>query len=947
MKPSAKTTSTTVSEPAVLSRHKPWWKLIVYACLVVLILLTTAALTLPYTLPWLLQKQGIDFHWQNPQWQLTGFTASQIQLNVPRADAQLQSVQFDTLRIDWAWQAFPIQRLQAERLQAHWPIEVDDSATEQAAPLLPNILLKWLPQHLQLQEIDAQLLGLGHLQGTLNVQASAQGKLWQPSYIHSTLNLKQLQGPWLEYIPKEFRPTQLSAQITTHPAHQDHADGQQLLTLDMHSLGPMRFQLNGLLDLQQLPDWHGTLKNTQLFVQLDALNHPALQAEQLQARLYLNGHADTESFAVRLEQYSSLEAHKLQFPDLASAQKLSIDLAGLDITGQHSAPDQLTLHSPFKLQLEKLNAQPLHEQDWQLTGNISGQLPALHINSQLHSELGVVVNSAIELNHDTMQGNLSLAAVSFADGNPLQETFADWPAALDIHSGQLHSHINFNKPTDRPWSALLKLNADQLSATLENSTLKNLNLEFSSQLDLLDVDDWLATISQGQLLVQLDDFNDPNLHAQHLHAGAYFTGRLNPEDFALNFNEGTRIESAAFQLPDLLQGEKLSADLTNLSLTGTSSAAQQAKLSSPVSIQVKNLHSAQLHSQNWTFKGTLHGQLPALTLTGDLNGDHGLNLETQLHISDDAAQGTAKLQEVFFRASNPLQKTFKDWPELVSFNSGRLRSQLDFSFSSTEALQLKLQGSASGLNGIINRSELSSMGLDFNAQLTGQRFTLNIPSLTIEQLNPGVPLTALQLDRMTYRASIDHPLKGIADWQTVQVQLLNGRAWLDAQQLDLSRPQKIFLHLQGIELQELFRVYPTEGLAGHGIIDGQLPLHIEPDALYIQAGQLQAREPGVLQFQSEKIQALGRSNPAMQIVADALDDFHFNLLSSGLSYDQSGKLILNVRLEGQNPDVEKGRPIHLNINLEEDIPALLASIQLSGQVSEIIQKRVRERLEKR
>src|SRR5699024_12847449 len=106
------------------------------------------------------------------------------------------------------------------------------------------------------------------------------------------------------------------------------------------------------------------------------------------------------------------------------------DLAGMDITRQHSAPDHLTLHSPFKLQLEKLNAQPLHEQDWQLTGNISGQLPALHINSQLHSELGVVVNSAIELNHDTMQGNLSLAAVYFAYGNTLQETFEDSPKAI-------------------------------------------------------------------------------------------------------------------------------------------------------------------------------------------------------------------------------------------------------------------------------------------------------------------------------------------------------------------------------------------------------------------------------------------------------------------------------------------------------------------------------------
>ena len=181
----------------------------------------------------------------------------------------------------------------------------------------------------------------------------------------------------------------------------------------------------------------------------------------------------------------------------------------------------------------------------------------------------------------------------------------------------------------------------------------------------------------------------------------------------------------------------------------------------------------------------------------------------------------------------------------------------------------------------------------------------------------------------------------------MQANLLNGRAWLDAQKLDLKRAQKLLLHVEGLELQELFKVYPAEGLAGTGIIDGQLPIHIDGDDIYIDAGKLQARKPGVLQFHSDKINALGEKNQAMRIVADALEDFHFNLLHSALSYDQSGKLLLNIRLEGQNPDIEKGRPIHLNINLEENIPALLASIQLSGKVSEIIQKRVRERLEKR
>jgi hypothetical protein len=53
---------------------------------------------------------------------------------------------------------------------------------------------------------------------------------------------------------------------------------------------------------------------------------------------------------------------------------------------------------------------------------------------------------------------------------------------------------------------------------------------------------------------------------------------------------------------------------------------------------------------------------------------------------------------------------------------------------------------------------------------------------------------------------------------------------------------------------------------------------------------------------------------------------------------------LGLELQGRNPALQEGRPIHLNIRLEEDIPALLASLQLSGKVSEVIQERIRQRL---
>ena len=113
----------------------------------------------------------------------------------------------------------------------------------------------------------------------------------------------------------------------------------------------------------------------------------------------------------------------------------------------------------------------------------------------------------------------------------------------------------------------------------------------------------------------------------------------------------------------------------------------------------------------------------------------------------------------------------------------------------------------------------------------------------------------------------------------------------------------------------------------------------------IEQGYLAAREPGGhLQFRSESIRAFGRNNPALQLVSESLEDFRFTTLSSEVNYDQQGKLDLAMRLEGQNPAIEQGRPIHFNINLEEDIPMLLASLQLTDKVSDIIKQRVQQRM---
>jgi hypothetical protein len=51
---------------------------------------------------------------------------------------------------------------------------------------------------------------------------------------------------------------------------------------------------------------------------------------------------------------------------------------------------------------------------------------------------------------------------------------------------------------------------------------------------------------------------------------------------------------------------------------------------------------------------------------------------------------------------------------------------------------------------------------------------------------------------------------------------------------------------------------------------------------------------------------------------------------------------LAVRLEGYNPEIEGGRPFHYNLNISENLPALLQSLRLSDEVSERVERRIRQ-----
>mgnify|MGYP005850519849 CR=1 FL=1 len=154
------------------------------------------------------------------------------------------------------------------------------------------------------------------------------------------------------------------------------------------------------------------------------------------------------------------------------------------------------------------------------------------------------------------------------------------------------------------------------------------------------------------------------------------------------------------------------------------------------------------------------------------------------------------------------------------------------------------------------------------------------------------------------------------------------------------------MEVQDISLDRLMEVYPAEGLEGRGLLSGRIPISFSGDGVQVAKGRISAKAPGGrLRLPADKLQAMLGGNQAMDVVVQALQNFHYSVLASTIDYDEKGKLTLDLRIEGKNPELRGGQPVVLNVNLEEDIPALLTSLQLSGRVNEAVTERVRKLLQ--
>lgn len=152
--------------------------------------------------------------------------------------------------------------------------------------------------------------------------------------------------------------------------------------------------------------------------------------------------------------------------------------------------------------------------------------------------------------------------------------------------------------------------------------------------------------------------------------------------------------------------------------------------------------------------------------------------------------------------------------------------------------------------------------------------------------------------------------------------------WYDgeirAQNLELN-PRKPFpltveLALKNLSLKALLQQAVDRKTVASGTVSGRLPLTFqEGGAFIIHDSLLRADAAGDIQLPPDIIPG---DNPQVALMRAALSNLHYDSLSIELKNEKQKKLSLLLRVQGRNPDLMQGRPVHLNVHLRGDVLGL-------------------------
>ncbi len=221
--------------------------------------------------------------------------------------------------------------------------------------------------------------------------------------------------------------------------------------------------------------------------------------------------------------------------------------------------------------------------------------------------------------------------------------------------------------------------------------------------------------------------------------------------------------------------------------------------------------------------------------------------------------------------------------------------------------------------------------------------TQHSAGVNVKQVDFGLPLNDVQA-MVSLQPSAHGSLPALMA-EAMSAGFLGGEIKSEKVHLDFNQERnQLVLTADSLNIEEMMRLQEFEGLAATGRVSGRIPIDIRPDGVHIEQGEVHALSPGGrINYAPEGgTQSIEDAAPGTEIVFQALKDFRYDVLTADTFYSPDGELLLKMHLEGTSPELETDRPVHVNINLEQNILSLLRSLRLVEGLNEKLDQRVRE-----
>ncbi len=290
----------------------------------------------------------------------------------------------------------------------------------------------------------------------------------------------------------------------------------------------------------------------------------------------------------------------------------------------------------------------------------------------------------------------------------------------------------------------------------------------------------------------------------------------------------------------------------------------------------------------------------------------------------------------FDRATVRLGQLLSPWTYPLDITKGQVAGTFDLRWTN-DGQRPRVQGgsaeiAADDLAGRYRDVLLRGVTTKMKVTMEGfERIVSSKPAeVTIASIDTGVEATDV---KMTVEGEWDFREKlPLIEVRNIRAALLGGTMTSQGTRADLGYPPYAFTVLfSQLDLHKVLNLEQQKNLQGTGILDGSIPVTVTARGFTVQDGSFEARPPGgVIRYVAspEGTQAVTQASENMHVVLGALNNFHYNVLQGRAHYTEDGTLQLMARLEGKNPDRSNSPPIHFNLTVQENIPALLKSLRL-------------------